>query len=203
MNSTKIKQLIQDTSKTKIKHQETKDKSVITGLPISILKTTTLILIIPSFIPPTILAKFVAISFLIGLVFFLLIKGKRKRNNERILNYYSDLTNTIDDLAKRDEAENLLKPIIINSYLDYMEASKIIIEFKWEFRQNLSFILGNLLLITIQYLNPNLKPTWFWLCMLLVFGFNWYFIFHFTQKKITSEKEEFYKKVNEQYQELL
>lgn len=95
-------------------------------------------------------------------------------------------------------------------YDNYVEKSKKVIEFKWDFIQNIIIILGNLLLVAIRYIdpsllgtNPGLKPTWFSLCIIAVFIFNWYFSNHFTQKKMDSEKERLYTKASAQYQELL
>lgn len=104
----------------------------------------------------------------------------------------------------------IIKDLAKRSYLNYIQKSRKIIEFKWDFIQNLGIILGNLLLVAIRYINPSLlgtnpelKPTWFSLIIIVVFGFNWYFSNHFTQKKMDAEKAQFFTKVNEQYQKLL
>lgn len=87
---------------------------------------------------------------------------------------------------------------------------KKVIEFKWDFIQNVGIILGNILLVAIRYINPSLlgtnpglKPTWFSLCIIVVFALNWYFSNHLTQKKMDAEKEQLYTKTSAQYQNLL
>ena len=216
MNATyiqKTNQLIQDETNAELKSNETNTKAVVTELPISLLKTTSFMAIFPSVIsviPLKILLGFDALSILIALIFMVLLKNEKETNKERILKHQLDLTKGVDALSESDEYSHILKGLVEQSYNNYIEKSKKVIEFKWDFIQNVITILGNVLLIAIRYINPSLlgtnpglKPTWFSLCIILVFAFNWYFSNHFTQKKMDSEKEQLYTKANEQYLELL
>ena len=121
-----------------------------------------------------------------------------------------DLTKGLETLSESDEYFAIIKNLAKRSYLNYIQKSRKIIEFKWDFIRNVGIILRNMLLVAIRYINPSLlgtnsglKPTWFSLIIIVVFGFNWYFSNHFTQKKMDAEKAQFFTKVNEQYQELL
>ena len=209
----KIKQLIQNETDAELKSNGTSVKSVVTELPIEFLKTTSFMAIFPSVIsviPLKILLGFDALSILIALIIMFLIQNKRKTTKERIIKHQINLTQGVDALSQSDEYSHILKSLVKQSYDNYIEKSKKVIEFKWDFIQNVSIILGNLLLIAIRYINPSilgtnpgLKPTWFSLCIIVIFVFNWYFSNHFTQKKMDSEKEQLYAKANKQYQELL
>lgn len=209
----KIKQLIQDETDAELKSNETNAKAVITELPIDFLKTTSFMAIFPSIIsiiPLKILLGFDALSILIALIIMFLLKNERKTTKERIMKHQINLTEGVDALSESEDYSHILKSLVKQSYDNYIEKSKKIIEFKWDFIQNVSIILGNLLLVTIRYINPSLlgtnpglKPTWFSLCIIVVFALNWYFSNHLTQKKMDAEKAQFFTKVNEQYQELL
>ena len=163
-----------------------------------------------SIIPIKILLGFDAFAILIALIFIFLLKNERKNNKERILKHQLDLTKGLETLSESNEYFSIIKDLAKQSYLNYIQKSRKIIEFKWDFIRNGSVILGNLLLFAIRYINPNLlgtspglKPTWFSLIIIIIFGFNWYFSNHFTQKKMDTEKAQLFIKVNEQYQELL
>lgn len=208
-----IKQLIQDETNAELKSNETSVKAVVTELPIDFLKTTSFMAIFPSIIsiiPLKILLGFDALSILIAVIIMFLLQNERKTTKERIIKHQTNLAEGVDALSESEDYSHILKGLVKQSYDNYVEKSKKVIEFKWDFIQNTSIILGNLLLIAIRYINPSLlgtnpglKPTWFSLCIIVVFVFNWYFSNHFTQKKMDSEKELLYTKANTQYQELL
>ena len=209
----KIKQLIQDETDAELKSNETDAKAVITELPIDFLKTTSFMAIFPSIIsiiPLKILLGFDAFSILIALIIMFLLKNERKTTKERIMKHQINLSEGVDALSESEDYSHILKSLVKQSYDNYIEKSKKVIEFKWDFIQNVSIILGNLLLVAIRYINPSLlgtnpglKPTWFSLIIIIAFGFNWYFSNHFTQKKMDAEKAQLFIKVNKQYQELL
>lgn len=208
-----IKQLIQDESNAELKSEETSVKAVVTELPIDFLKTTSFMAIFPSvisFIPLKVLLGFNAVSILIASIIMFLLKNERKIAKERIIKHQINLTEGVDALSESEDYSHILKSLVKQSYDNYIQKSKKVIEFKWDFIQNVSIILGNLLLVAIRYINPSLlgtnpglKPTWFSLCIIVVFALNWYFSNHLTQKKMDAEKAQFFTKVNEQYQELL
>lgn len=209
----KIKQLIQNETEAELKANETDVKNDVTEIPIDYFKATSFIAIFPSFtaiMPIKILLGFDAFAILIALIFAVLIKNEKESNKERILKHQLDLTKGFETLSENDEYLSIIKDLANQSYLNYIQKSRKIIEFKWDFIQNLGIILSNLLLVAIRYINPSLlgtnpglKPTWFSLIIIIVFGFKWYFSNHFTQKKMDAEKAQFFTKVNEQYQELL
>lgn len=209
----KTKQLIQDETDAELKSNEIDVKAVVTEIPISFLKTTTFMAIFPSvtsIIPIKILLGFDAFAILIALIFIFLLKNERKNNKERILKHQLDLTKGLETLSESNEYVSIIKDLAKRSYLNYIQKSRKIIEFKWDFIRNVSIILGNLLLVAIRYINPNLlgtnpglKPTWFSLCIIMVFALNWYFSNHLTQKKMNAEKEQLYTKTSTQYQKLL
>ena len=208
-----IKQLIQDETNAELKSEETSVKAVVTELPIDFLKTTSFMAIFPSvisFIPLKVLLGFNAVSILIASIIMFLLKNERKIAKERIIKQQINLTEGVDALSESEDYSHILKSLVKQSYDNYIQKSKKVIEFKWDFIQNVSIILGNLLLVAIRYINPSLlgtnpglKPTWFSLCIIVVFALNWYFSNHLTQKKMDAEKAQFFTKVNEQYQELL
>ena len=209
----KIKQLIQDETKAELKANETDTKATVTEIPISLLKTTTFMAIFPSvtsIIPLKILLGFDAFAILIALIFIVLLKKEKETNKENILKHQLDLTKGLETLSESDEYFSIIKDLAKRSYLNYIQKSRKIIEFKWDFIRNVGIILGNLLLVATRYINPSLlgtnpglKPTWFSLCIIVVFALNWYFSNHLTQKKMDAEKAQFFTKVNEQYQELI
>ena len=208
-----IKQLIQDETNAELKSEETSVKAVVTKLPIDFLKTTSFMAIFPSvisFIPLKVLLGFNAVSILIASIIMFLLKNERKTAKERIIKHQINLTEGVDALSESEDYSHILKSLVKQSYDNYIQKSKKVIEFKWDFIQNVSIILGNLLLVAIRYINPSLlgtnpgfKPTWFSLCIIVVFALNWYSSNHLTQKKMDAEKAQFFTKVNEQYQELL
>lgn len=209
----KIKRLIQDETKVELKSNKTDVKAVVTEIPISLLKTTTFMAIFPSVtsvIPIKILLGFDTFAILIALIFIILLKKEKETNKENILKHKSDLIKGVETLSESDDYFSIIKDLAKRSYLNYIQKSRKIIEFKWDFIRNVSLILGNVLLVAIRYINPSLlgtnpelKPTWFSLCIIVVFALNWYFSNHFTQKKMDTEKAQFFTKVNEQYQELI
>lgn len=209
----KIKQLIQDEIDAELKSEETSVKAVVTELPIDFLKTTSFMAIFPSVIsviPLKVLLGFNAVSILIASIIMFLLKNERKTTKERILRHQLNLSKGVDALSESEDYSHILKSLVKQSYDNYIEKSKKVIEFKWDFIQNVSIILGNLLLVAIRYINPSLlgtnpelKPTWFSLFIIVIFGFNWYFSNHFTQKKMDAEKEQLYTKASTQYQKLL
>ena len=208
-----IRKLIQDETNAELKSEETSVKAVVTELPIDFLKTTSFMAIFPSvisFIPLKVLLGFNAVSILIASIIMFLLKNERKIAKERIIKHQINLTEGVDALSESEDYSHILKSLVKQSYDNYIQKSKKVIEFKWNFIQNVSIILGNLLLVAIRYINPSLlgtnpglKPTWFSLCIIAVFALNWYFSNHLTQKKMDAEKAQFFTKVNEQYQELL
>lgn len=209
----KIKQLIQDETDAELKSEETSVKAVVTELPIDFLKTTSFMAIFPSvisIIPLKVLLGFDAVSILIASIIMFLLKNERKTTKERILRHQLDLSKGVDALSESEDYSHILESLVKQSYDNYIEKSKKVIEFKWDFIQNISIILGNLLLVAIRYINPSLlgtnpglKPTWFSLCIIVVFALNWYFSNHLTQKKMDAEKEQLYTKTSAHYQKLL
>lgn len=209
----KIKQLVQDETEAELKANETDVKNDVTEIPIDFLKATSFLAIFPYFtsiIPIKILLGFDAFAILIALIFVVLIKNEKESNKERILKHQLDLTKGLETLSESDEYFAIIKDLAKRSYLNYIQKSRKIIEFKWDFIRNVGIILRNMLLVAIRYINPSLlgtnsglKPTWFSLIIIVVFGFTWYFNNHFTQKKMDAEKAQFFTKVNEQYQKLL